>query len=340
MDVQNKRVLVVGLARSGLAVARALARRGAVVTVTDRKPPAEFRDVLPELLKDKIGLELGSQRVETFLRHEIIVISPGVPWDLPQLKRRASENIPVYPEVEAAVWFLDGRWWALPARTARPPPPRCSATCSRPPGFPTFVGGNIGNALSSAVDHADARHEVCHRVEQLSVGGHSRIPAARGGDAEHFAQPPGPPPESGSLCAGQAADFPQSGRAGLCRPERRRSLGGRASGRRCASRPVLFSRRRELPTGVFASGGKIYYRVRHLERVLFETRDVTPAGRLQSGRCAGGHHRGVRAGRGFCRHSQGRAGVSRPSSIAWNLCAKFREWISTTTPRPPALTPR
>ena len=85
MDVQNKRVLVVGLARSGLAVARALARRGAVVTVTDNKPPAEFREILPQLIKEKMGLELGSQRVETFLRHQLIVISPGVPWDLPQL---------------------------------------------------------------------------------------------------------------------------------------------------------------------------------------------------------------------------------------------------------------
>jgi hypothetical protein len=45
-----------------------------------------------------------------------------------------------------------------------------------------------------------------------------------------------------------------------------------------SSRPVLFSRRRELPTGVFVSGGKIYYRARHLERVLFETRDVTLRG--------------------------------------------------------------
>ena len=62
MDVKGTRVLVVGLARSGFAVARALARRGAVVTVTDLKPPSAFRDFLPQLLKEKIGVELGSQR--------------------------------------------------------------------------------------------------------------------------------------------------------------------------------------------------------------------------------------------------------------------------------------
>ena len=52
MDVRGKRVLVVGLARSGGAVAHALARHGARVTVSDRKPPAEFRDMLP---KSKVG---------------------------------------------------------------------------------------------------------------------------------------------------------------------------------------------------------------------------------------------------------------------------------------------
>ena len=210
MDVQGKRVLVVGLARSGLSVARALVRRGAVVTVSDRKPPAEFRDVLPELLKDKVGLELGSQRVETFLRHDIIVISPGVPWDLPQLQAARERNIPVYPEVEAASWFLDGTLVGITGSNGKTTTTSLLGDMLKASGFPTFVGGNIGNALSSAVDQAPAGHEVCHRVEQLSVGRHPRFPPACGGDAQPFAQPPGPASESGSLCAGQTADFSQS----------------------------------------------------------------------------------------------------------------------------------
>ena len=154
MDVQNKRVLVVGLARSGLAVARALAHRGAVVTVTDRKPPAEFREFLPQLLKDKVGLELGSQRVETFLRHEVIVISPGVPWDLPQLQAARERGIPVYPEVEAATWFLEGTFVGVTGSNGKTTTTSLLGDMLKASGFPTFVGGNIGNALSLAMDHA------------------------------------------------------------------------------------------------------------------------------------------------------------------------------------------
>src|SRR5208282_3277070 len=154
MNVQNKRVLVVGLARSGLAVARALAHHGAVVTVTERRPPVEFRDVLPGLFKDKVGVELGSQQVDTFLRHDLIVISPGVPWDLPQLQAARERMIPVYPEVEAATWFLQGTFVGVTGSNGKTTTTALLGDMLKASGFSTFVGGNIGNALSSAVDSA------------------------------------------------------------------------------------------------------------------------------------------------------------------------------------------
>ena len=154
MDVTGKRVLVVGLARSGFAVARALAQRGAVVTVSDQKPPATFQDVLPELLKYKVGLELGSQRVETFLRNQIIVTSPGVPWDLPQLRAAREKMIPIYPEVEVASWFLEGTLVGITGSNGKTTTTSLLGDMLKASGFPTFVGGNIGSALSSAVGHA------------------------------------------------------------------------------------------------------------------------------------------------------------------------------------------
>ena len=150
MDVQNKRVLVVGLARSGLAVARALVRRGAVVTVSDNKPPAEFRDILPELIKDKVGLELGSQRVETFLKNQIIVTSPGIPWDLPQLQASREKNIPIYPEVEVASWFLEGPVVGITGSNGKTTTTSLLGDMLKASGFPTFVGGNIGHEIGRA----------------------------------------------------------------------------------------------------------------------------------------------------------------------------------------------
>ncbi len=277
MDVQNKRVLVVGLARSGLAVARALARRGAVVTVTDNKPPAEFGEILPQLIKEKMGLELGSQRVETFLRHQLIVISPGVPWDLPQLQAARQRMIPVYPEVEAASWFLDGTLVGVTGSNGKTTTTTLLGDMLKASGFPTFVGGNIGNALSSAVDEAPAGTRFVTELSSFQLEGiHEFEPHVavmlnlspnhldRHPTLEAYAQ------AKQRIFLNQTkkdyailnADDPWV--AGLLPT--------------VPSRVVFFSRRRELPMGVFVSRGRVCYRVRHLERVLFETRDVALRG--------------------------------------------------------------
>jgi len=277
MEVQNKHILVVGLARSGLAVARALARRGAVVTVTDRKPPAEFREALPQLIKDKVGLELGSQRVETFLRHEAIVVSPGVPWDLPQLQAARAKMIPVYPEVEAASWFLEGTLVGITGSNGKTTTTALLGDMLKASGFPTFVGGNIGNALSCAVDRARPGTRFVTELSSFQLEGiHEFRPHVavmlnlspnhldRHPSLEAYAQAKRRifQNQRGKDYAVLNADDPWV--AGL-----------RAE---VSSRPMFFSRHRELPSGVFVSGGKIYYRARHLERVLFETRDVSLRG--------------------------------------------------------------
>lgn len=273
MEVQNKRVLVVGLARSGLAVARALARRGAVVTVSDIKPPSEFRDLLPELIKEKIGMELGSQREETFLRNEIIVTSPGVPWDLPQLQAARERKIVVYPEVEVASWFLDGPLVGITGSNGKTTTTSLLGDMLKASGFPTFVGGNIGNALSSAVDNSEPGTRFVTELSSFQLEGihnfrphvavilnlspnhldrHPTLEAYADAKRQIFRN------QGGEDYTVLNADDPWV--AGL-RPT-------------VTGTPVLFSRTRELPSGVFAAGGKVYYRVRHLERVLFETRDV------------------------------------------------------------------
>jgi len=277
MVVKDKRVLVVGLARSGFAVACALAARGALVTVIDRKPPAEFSDLLPQLMKDKIGLELGSQRQETFLRQEMIVISPGVPWDLPQLRAARERKIPVYPEVEAATWFLQGTVVGITGSNGKTTTTTLLGDMLKASGLPTFVGGNIGNALSSAVEEAKPGTRFVTELSSFQLEGiHEFRPHVavmlnlspnhldRHPSLEAYAQ------AKQQIFRNQGAedyavlnaDDPWV--AGLAE--------------NVASQPILFSRRRELPSGVFAAGGKVYYRVRHLERVLFETRDVSLRG--------------------------------------------------------------
>src|SRR3984893_379879 len=85
MDLNNKRVLVVGLGKSGVASALFLKARGARVTVSDAKPQDELGNQIPRLLDQGIAVETGGHGERTFQGQDLIVVSPGVPVDAPPL---------------------------------------------------------------------------------------------------------------------------------------------------------------------------------------------------------------------------------------------------------------
>jgi UDP-N-acetylmuramoylalanine--D-glutamate ligase len=104
-SVSGQRVLVVGAARSGVAAAQLLARRGARVTLTDRKP------AIPEQARLRaagVELELGEHHPATFESANLIVLSPGVPSDLPEVRRARAAGVPVIGELELASRWLRG----------------------------------------------------------------------------------------------------------------------------------------------------------------------------------------------------------------------------------------
>ncbi len=89
MELANKKILVVGLARTGAAVARFLAGRGAQVTVTDMKDEAALAPFLEKLAGLPINYELGRHDEKSFLEADLIVVSPGVPLDIAPFKAAA-----------------------------------------------------------------------------------------------------------------------------------------------------------------------------------------------------------------------------------------------------------
>jgi len=106
MDVKGKRVLVVGLGKSGVASAQFLAARGARVTVSDTRSQNELKNQIPALLDRGIAVETGGHGERTFRDQDLIVVSPGVPVDVPQLVHARERGIPVIGEVELAARFL------------------------------------------------------------------------------------------------------------------------------------------------------------------------------------------------------------------------------------------
>ena len=109
MELDGKKVLVVGLGMSGVAAARFLAGRGAKVSVNDAKDEQALMGRLAELEGLPFEYYLGGHPEEAFLSADMIVLSPGVPAALESLCKAADKGIPVIAEVELASRFLGDR---------------------------------------------------------------------------------------------------------------------------------------------------------------------------------------------------------------------------------------
>jgi UDP-N-acetylmuramoylalanine--D-glutamate ligase len=272
-EVRNKRVLVVGLGRSGHAVALCLRRHGAIVTVTDIKPPAAFASLLPELLAQKIGVELGSQRAETFLAHDLVVVSPGVPWDLPQLQATRARGIPILPEIEVASWYLSDPIVGVTGSNGKTTTTTLLGKMLEASGLPTFVGGNIGVPLSSAVDRVATGSIVVAELSSFQLEAirdfRPHVAVLLNISPNHLDRHP----SFEAYAQAKRQIFRNQG------PQDYAILNAddawvRGLSPALASRKVFFSRLQQVPCGVFVSNGNIVYRRAHLERVLLETREV------------------------------------------------------------------
>src|SRR2546422_6012483 len=113
MEINNKRVLVVGLGKSGVASALFLKARGARVTVSDAKPEDELGEEIPILLDHGIAVETGGHGERTFRGQDLIVVSPGVAIDSPPLVQARTLGETVIGETELAAQFLPGRIVAI-----------------------------------------------------------------------------------------------------------------------------------------------------------------------------------------------------------------------------------
>ncbi len=143
---EGRSILVVGLARSGVAIARALVSSGAAVTGTDRKESLEGLDDL------EIELALGGDRPELVERTELMVLSPGVPLDAPMVEEARRRGVPVAGELELAYRLLAGRSPVpLLCVTGTNGKSTTAALCAHlleQGGYNVFLGGNIGRPLA------------------------------------------------------------------------------------------------------------------------------------------------------------------------------------------------
>jgi UDP-N-acetylmuramoylalanine--D-glutamate ligase len=167
----EKPVVVVGLARSGVAAARFLARRGTTVVAADRKAEAELSEEARKLRDEGIHLETGPHRPETFTGAAMVVVSPGVPWELPALEAARTAGVPVVAEIELAFRHLQGRVAAVTGTKGKSTTTKALGAMLREAGFDARVGGNIGSPLIGLVDGSTAATTFAVEVSSFQLEG-------------------------------------------------------------------------------------------------------------------------------------------------------------------------
>jgi UDP-N-acetylmuramoylalanine--D-glutamate ligase len=148
-ELQDKNVLIVGLGRSGLAAACVAVTRGARVIVTDSRDAAALHDAVAKL-PDGVTKELGGHKTETFVAADLIVVSPGVPR-MSALDAAAKAGVRITGEMEFASGFINGSIVAITGTNGKSTTTTLCGSIVRASGYPTFVGGNLGEPLSLAV---------------------------------------------------------------------------------------------------------------------------------------------------------------------------------------------
>ena len=154
LELKGKKVLVVGLGKSGLAAALFLRHRGAQVTVSDVRSAEALAKDIPALLEEGIMVEAGGHGLLTFRRQDLIVVSPGVPLNTPELAQVKSFGLPVIGELELAARFLKGRMLAITGSNGKTTTTALVGEILEKAGIPTLVGGNIGVPVVALIDRS------------------------------------------------------------------------------------------------------------------------------------------------------------------------------------------
>jgi UDP-N-acetylmuramoylalanine--D-glutamate ligase len=169
MNLRRKRILVVGLARTGIATARWLQRRGAIVRATDQAHESRLGPAVAELRNMGITLETGGHSDQSFTAAEMIVLSPGVPHMLPALQVARARGIPVIGEIELAARWIRQPIVAVTGTNGKTTTTELVGAMLAASGQRVFVGGNIGRPLIDYVDSGMDAETVIAEVSSFQL---------------------------------------------------------------------------------------------------------------------------------------------------------------------------
>ena len=169
MEFTDRHILVVGLAKTGVACARFLARQGARVTVTDMRDEIALAATMDELEGLGIRWSLGRHDESDFLGSDLIVVSPGVPMDHPLLVKAAEAGREIVSEIELASRFISAPIVAITGTNGKTTTTTLTGEIFKNNGYQTYVGGNIGDPLIELVDSGETPQRVVAEISSFQL---------------------------------------------------------------------------------------------------------------------------------------------------------------------------
>jgi UDP-N-acetylmuramoylalanine--D-glutamate ligase len=267
VNVSGKRVLVVGLGKSGVASALFLKERGAVVTVTDAKTPDQLQGEIPLLLDHGIVVETGGHGERTFREKDLIVVSPGVPVDAPPLIQARALGEAVIGEIELAAQFFPGLIVAITGSNGKTTTTTLAGEIVAASGRSTVVGGNIGTPAISLVEGATSETAMVLEISSFQLETiqtfHPRIAVVLNVTPDHLDR-------HGTFAAyvhakarifenQEAEDFAVLNADDPTCAD---------LAKRVKSKIVWFSRKKEVASGALLRGDKIYFRDANEQEIM------------------------------------------------------------------------
>jgi UDP-N-acetylmuramoylalanine--D-glutamate ligase len=273
MDLKDKRILVVGLGKSGAAAALFLESRGARVTVSDSKPQTQLGGLIPQLLDKGIAVETGVHGERTFRDQDLIVVSPGVPVNAPSLTQARQLGIQIIGEVELASRYLEGSIIAITGSNGKTTTTTLAGEILLRGGKKVLVGGNIGTPVIELVSQSDPGGWIVLEISSFQLetieSFHPKISVIlnitpdhldRHGTFENYVAAKARIFENQTIddSAVLNADDPACGDIGKgIKPQ-----------------IVWFSRKKEVTSGAFVRGDEIVWKTFKGETIVLSVRDI------------------------------------------------------------------
>ncbi|EQB62815.1 MAG: hypothetical protein RBG1_1C00001G0394 [candidate division Zixibacteria bacterium RBG-1] len=167
--IVGKKISILGMARSGLALAKTLKELGAKVFVSDLKDEKILKSETNELKKLKIDFETGEHSPKLLQEKDYLVLSPGVPGDIPIVKEAEFLGLPVFSEIEVAYWLCPAEIVAITGSNGKTTTTTLMREILKKAGRKTWVAGNIGVAFSGVLSQITSEGIVVLEVSSFQL---------------------------------------------------------------------------------------------------------------------------------------------------------------------------